>query len=104
MEQARRTFLAGAAERGPEADRAGADGIKLMEAASELADLPVNFISGYGRDETIARALEAGAQDYMVKAVLAQGTGGGATRAVLNRCPSCPSARDPSPHQRSRDP
>ena len=45
----------------------GTDGIKLMEAASALADLPVIFISGYGRDETIARALEAGAEDYVVK-------------------------------------
>ena len=45
----------------------GTDGIKLMEAAIELADLPVIFISGYGRDETIARALEAGAEDYLVK-------------------------------------
>ena len=45
----------------------GTDGIKLMEADSALADLPVIFISGYGRDETIARALEAGAEDYVVK-------------------------------------
>ena len=45
----------------------GADGIELMERVSELADLPVIFISGYGRDETIARALEAGAADYIVK-------------------------------------
>ena len=33
----------------------------------ELADLPVIFISAYGRDERIARALEAGADDYIVK-------------------------------------
>ena len=45
----------------------GADGIELMERVPELADLPVIFISGYGRDETIARALEAGAADYIVK-------------------------------------
>ena len=45
----------------------GADGIELMERLPELADLPVIFISGYGRDETIARALEAGAADYIVK-------------------------------------
>ena len=45
----------------------GTDGIELMERLSELADLPVIFISGYGRDETIARALEAGAADYIVK-------------------------------------
>ena len=45
----------------------GTDGIALMETVPELADLPVIFISGYGRDETIARALEAGADDYIVK-------------------------------------
>ena len=45
----------------------GTDGIELMRTVPELADLPVIFISGYGRDETIARALEAGAADYIVK-------------------------------------
>ena len=45
----------------------GTDGIELMQTVPELADLPVIFISGYGRDETIARALEAGADDYVVK-------------------------------------
>ena len=45
----------------------GTDGIELMERVAELADLPVIFISGYGRDETIVRALEAGATDYIVK-------------------------------------
>ena len=45
----------------------GADGIELMETLPEMGDLPVIFISAYGRDETIARALEAGAVDYIVK-------------------------------------
>ena len=45
----------------------GTDGIALMESVPELAELPVVFISGYGRDETIARALESGAEDYIVK-------------------------------------
>ena len=45
----------------------GTDGIELMERVPELADLPVIFISAYGRDETIARALDAGAVDYVVK-------------------------------------
>ena len=45
----------------------GVDGIELMKRVPELADLPVIFISGYGRDETIAQALEAGAADYIVK-------------------------------------
>ena len=44
-----------------------ADGIELMESVPELSDLPVIFISAYGRDETIARALELGAEDYLVK-------------------------------------
>ena len=45
----------------------GADGIELMARVPELSDLPVIFISGYGRDETIARAFESGAADYIVK-------------------------------------
>ena len=49
----------------------GEDGIALMGRVPELADLPVIFISGYGRDETIARALEAGAVDYIVKPISA---------------------------------
>ncbi|MDE0173678.1 MAG: response regulator [Defluviicoccus sp.] len=45
----------------------GTDGIELMETVPELADLPVIFISAYGREETVARALQAGAADYVVK-------------------------------------
>ena len=43
------------------------DGFELMEKVPELSDLPVIFISGYGREETIARAFETGAEDYIVK-------------------------------------
>ena len=45
----------------------GPDGIELLQHLPELSDLPVIFISAYGRDETIARALDAGAADYIVK-------------------------------------
>ena len=45
----------------------GTDGIELMERVPELAGLPVIFISGYRREETIARVLELGAADYIVK-------------------------------------
>ena len=45
----------------------GTDGIELLQSVPELSDLPVIFISAYGRDETIARALESGAADYLVK-------------------------------------
>jgi DNA-binding response OmpR family regulator len=45
----------------------GADGIELLESVPGLAGVPVIFLSAYGRDQTIARALEAGAVDYIVK-------------------------------------
>jgi len=45
----------------------GTDGIWLMEHVPELSHVPVIFISAYGRDETIANALERGAADYLVK-------------------------------------
>ena len=37
----------------------GTDGIKLMKQVPELAHVPVIFISAYGRDEMIAKALRA---------------------------------------------
>ena len=45
----------------------GSDGITIMERLPELTGIPVIFISAYGRDETIVRALDAGAADYIVK-------------------------------------
>ena len=45
----------------------GSDGIELMERILGIAEVPVIFLSAYGRDETIARAFEAGAADYVVK-------------------------------------
>ena len=47
----------------------GADGIELLGQVPELSDLPVIFISAYGRDETVARALESGAAHYIVKPI-----------------------------------
>ena len=45
----------------------GADGIELMKAILAVADVPVIFVSAYGREEVVARALEMGASDYIVK-------------------------------------
>ena len=45
----------------------GADGIELMRAILNVANVPVIFLSGYGRDQVIARAFEMGAEDYIVK-------------------------------------
>ena len=45
----------------------GTDGIELMSDIRKTADVPVIFLSVYGRDETVARALDYGAADYLVK-------------------------------------
>ena len=43
------------------------DGIDLMKDILRIADVPVLFVSGYGKDQIIARAFEKGATDYIVK-------------------------------------
>ena len=45
----------------------GCDGMELMRDILDVADVPVVFLSAYGRDDVIARALEMGAVDYVVK-------------------------------------
>ena len=45
----------------------GTDGIELMKSLMAIANVPVIFLSAYGRDETVVRAFEMGAVDYMVK-------------------------------------
>ena len=43
------------------------DGIEMMAQTPEMAALPVIFLSAYGRDRTIADALQMGAVDYLTK-------------------------------------
>ena len=45
----------------------GSDGIELMNDVRKTADVPVIFLSVYGQDETVARALDMGAVDYVIK-------------------------------------
>ncbi len=45
----------------------GTDGIEVMSDIRRTADLPVIFLSVYGQDDTVARALDMGAADYLVK-------------------------------------
>ena len=45
----------------------GTDGIELMKDILDVADVPVIFLSAYGREEQIARAFDTGAADYVVK-------------------------------------
>ena len=63
----------------------GTDGIALMERVPELGDLPVIFVSGYGRGETVAQALEAGGDDYIVKPFTAAFISGEPTGAPRRR-------------------
>ena len=43
------------------------DGVELMGDLLSVARVPVIFLSVYGTDEVVARALEEGADDYIVK-------------------------------------
>ena len=45
----------------------GTDGIELMKDILGAGDVPVIFLSTYGRDELIAGAFDMGAVDYVVK-------------------------------------
>ena len=45
----------------------GTDGIELMHEVHRTADVPVIFLSVYGQDDTVARAFDMGAADYLVK-------------------------------------
>ena len=45
----------------------GTDGVEVMAAIFDKNDVPVIFLSAYGHEEAITRALDAGAVDYIVK-------------------------------------
>ena len=45
----------------------GCDGVELMGDLLAVSRIPVIFLSVYGGDEVVARALEEGATDYIVK-------------------------------------
>ena len=45
----------------------GTNGIELMKDILDVADVPVIFLSVYGREDLIARAFDMGAADYVVK-------------------------------------
>ena len=55
--------------------RPGSDGIALMADILKTADVPVIFLSVYGQDEIVARALDVGAARLSDKALLSDGTG-----------------------------
>ena len=43
------------------------DGIELMQRIQATNDMPVIFVSAYGQEENVTRALDLGAVDYVVK-------------------------------------
>ena len=43
------------------------DGIEVMSDIRATTDAPIMFLSAYGHDETVARAFDMGAADYVVK-------------------------------------
>ncbi|MDE2887197.1 MAG: response regulator [Gemmatimonadota bacterium] len=45
----------------------GSDGIELMKEIFERVDIPVVFLSAYGHEDAVTRALDEGAVDYLVK-------------------------------------
>ena len=45
----------------------GIDGIELMKEILEISEVPIIFLSAYGQDHFIARAIDMGAADYVVK-------------------------------------
>ena len=45
----------------------GSDGIEVMKDILKREDVPVIFLSMYGQDDVVARALDLGASDYVVK-------------------------------------
>ncbi len=73
------------------------DGIELMSEMPELAQLPVIFLSAFGGDRRITRALNMGADDYIVKPfspteLIAR------IQTVLRRATASASAEPPEPY------
>ena len=45
----------------------GTDGLSLMQKLRERSDVPIIFLSAYGQEEVVAKALNMGAADYIIK-------------------------------------
>ncbi len=74
------------------------DGVQLMGVVRSIADVPVIFLSAYGGDGNVTRALEAGADDYIVKS-FSQTEMVARVRAVLRRWTATRSAEPPEPYE-----
>ena len=63
----------------------GSDGIDVMRAIQAKTDVPVIFLSAYGEQENIIRALDLGAADYIVKPFSASELGARIRAALRKR-------------------
>ena len=45
----------------------GTDGMELMQEITATVEVPIIFLSAHGQEHLVARALDAGAADYLVK-------------------------------------
>ena len=63
-----------------------ADGIELMQSVPEMSDLPVIFISAYGRDETVVRAARSRRRRLHRQALLGRGAHRQGARRAAPAC------------------
>ena len=73
------------------------DKTALTENIPELADVPLIFLSGYGQDQIAAKALDAGADDYIVKPFSPTELIARIETVLRRRTP--PGASEPEPYQ-----
>ena len=69
----------------------GADGIQLMRQIIEIAEIPIIFVSTYGQDVDVVRALDMGATDFVVKPFSALELVARIRAALRKRAPAYPS-------------
>ncbi len=69
------------------------DGIELMRGILDVADVPVIFLSVYGREEVVARAFEMGAVHYVVKPFSPTELSAGIKAALRGRVTAAPVQR-----------
>ena len=75
----------------------GTDGIELMRDILRVVDVPIIFLSAYGQDHVIAKALDMGAVDYVVKPFSSTELAA-RRRAALRRRASPRRAEPPEPY------
>ena len=77
----------------------GRDGVDLMQAILATTEVPVIFVSAYGQEENVTRALDMGAADYVVKP-FSPSELGARIRAALRQRAGLGRAAQPQPYVR----